>query len=48
MLRSRLIRANRASGSVLPLVPNIRSNIARGSFSIGSGEVGVRQAIVLV
>ena len=48
MLRSRRIRSSRAAGSVLPVVPNIRSNIARGSFSIGSGVVGVRQAIVLV
>ena len=36
------------AGSVLPLVPNSRSNTARGSFSIGSGVVGVRQAMVLV
>ena len=48
MLRSRRIRASRAAGSVLPLVPNSRSNTARGSFSIGSGVVGVRHAMVLV
>ena len=48
MLRSRCIRAARAWGSVLPVVPNRRSNTARGSFSIGSGVVGVFQAIVLV
>jgi hypothetical protein len=33
---------------VLLAVPNSRSNTARGSFSIGSGVVGVRHAIVLV
>ena len=48
MLRSRRMRASRASGSVLPLVPKSRSNTARGSFSMGSGVVGVRHAMVLV
>ena len=48
MLLSRWIRARRAELSVLPLVPNRRSNTARGSFSIGSGVVGFRQAIVFV
>ena len=48
MLRSRRMRASRASRSVLPLVPNSISNTARGSFSVGSGVVGVRQEIVLV
>ena len=47
MLRSFRIRARRTAGSVLPLAPNKRSNTARGLFSIGSGVVGVRQAIVL-
>ena len=47
-LLSRVIRSSRAAWSVLPLVPNSRSNTARGSFSIGSGVVGVRQAIVFV
>ena len=42
------MRASRASRSVLPLVPNSISNTARGSFSVGSGVVGVRQEIVLV
>ena len=48
MLRSRRMRASRASGSVLAAVPNIRSKSARGSFSMGSGAVGVRQAMVFV
>ena len=47
MLRSFWMRASRAAGSVLSLAPNSRSNTARGSFSIGSGVVGVRQEIVL-
>jgi hypothetical protein len=48
ILRSRRMRAIRAPASVVPVVPNRRSNTARGSFSIGSGVVGVRHAIVLV
>jgi hypothetical protein len=48
MLRSRCSRACRACFSVLPLVPNSRSKTARGSRSVGSGVVGVRQAMVLV
>ena len=42
------MRARRASGSVVPLEPNSRSNTARGLFSMGSGVVGVRQATVFV
>ena len=42
------MRASRVAGSVLPLNPNNRSKTARGSLSIGSGVVGVLQAIVLV
>ena len=42
------MRASRATRSVLPLVPNSRSNTARGSFSIGRGVVSELQAIVLV
>ena len=43
-----LIRSSRARASVLPVVPNSRSKTARGSFSIGSGVVGVRHAMVFV
>ena len=46
MLRFCASRARRVAGSVLSLAPNIRSNTARGLFSIGSGVVGVRHAIV--
>ena len=42
------MRASRAATSVLSVEPNSRSNTARGSFSIGSGVVAVRQAMVLV
>ncbi len=42
------MRASRAPRSVLPLVPNSRSNTALGSFSIGSGVVSLLQEIVLV
>src|SRR5207244_13078318 len=48
ILRSRRSRESRVAASVLPLVPNRRSNTARGSFSIGRGVVGVRHAIVFV
>ena len=48
MLRSWRRRASRAFTSVLSVAPNRRSNTARGLFSIGSGVVGVRQAIVFV
>ena len=46
MLRCSSMRLSRISASVLPLSPNNRSNSARGLFSIGSGVVGVRHAIV--
>ena len=48
MLRSRRMRSSRAPASVLPLVPKSRSKTARGSFSQGSGVVGVRHASVFV
>ena len=48
MLLSACIRASRAPRSVLPLSPNIRSNSARGSFSIGSGVFGPRHEMVFV
>ena len=47
MLRSSRIRASRASGVVLSVSPNSRSNTARGWFSIGSGLVGLRHDSVL-
>ena len=37
-----------AADSVLSLIPNSRSNTARGLVSIGRGEVGVRHEMVLV
>src|SRR5262252_1881572 len=46
MLRFRLERARRAAGVVLSTSPKRRSNTSRGSFSIGSGVVGVRQESV--
>ena len=48
MLRSSAMRVRRTTGSVLPLSPNSRSKTTRGSFSMGSGVVGLRQEIVLV
>ncbi len=47
MLRSSFRSAMRTSGSVVPASPNSRSKIARGRFSIGSGEVSLRHEIVL-
>ena len=48
MLFSRPRSAARVFGSVVPLSPNSRSNTRRGLFSIGSGCVAVRQAMVFV
>ena len=46
MLRSSARRARHTAGSVLWLAPNRRSNTTRGSFSIGSGVVGLRHESV--
>ena len=48
MLRSARSRAARTRASVVPPSPNSRSNTTRGLFSIGSGVVGLRHAIVFV
>ena len=46
MLRSFWMRLMRTRGSVLSLAPKSRSKTARGLFSIGSGVVSLRHAIV--
>ena len=48
MLRLVAIRSSRTAGSVLPLSPNSLSKTRRGLFSIGSGVVALRQAMVFV